>query len=304
MRLPSLLRACAIACAGFGAAMLAFAQAQPPGATSVTLGAVGVGQLDAKLDGGGKAGWNGVGVNLDVAHQFSAALSASFSAGYVAEDWRFDSPSAFGPNAPWGRIDRPSLGLKIGYATSADLAWFVAPQVQWAYESGASAADGLTYGAVFGVTKFFSPTHVVGFGLGVFRQIDETKYFPYLIVNWQIDDRLRVSNPLPAGPAGGAGLELVYALAPGWELAGGAAYRDYRFRLADAAAAPDGIARHSGVPVFARLTRSFGPAARIDLYAGLVANGKLRLLDANGQTLQSVGYGSAPLLGITGSFGF
>ena len=301
-RLRPLRRLCAIACVG--AATLAHAQTQPPGQTTATLGAIGVSQLKANLDGGGKAGWNSLGANLNVAHQFSAALSGSVSAGYTAEDWRFDTPTAFGAKAPWGRIDRPSLGMNISYATSADLAWFVAPQVQWAYESGASASDGLTYGAVFGATKVFSPTLVVGLGLGVFRQIDDTKYFPFLIVNWQIDDKWRLSNPLPAGPAGGAGLELVYAFAPGWELAGGAAYRDYRFRLDDEGAAPDGIGRNTGVPVFARLTRKFGPATRIDVYAGLVADGKLRLLDENGGTLRSTNYGTAPLLAITGSFSF
>ncbi len=298
-RLP---RLCAIACTS--AATIAHAQSQPPGQTTTTIGAVGISQLKADLDGGGKAGWNSLGVNLNIAHQFSPALSASVRAGYAAEDWRFDTPTAFGPAAPWGRIDRPSLGFNISYATSADLAWFVAPQFEWAYESGASASDGLNYGAVFGVTKVFSPTLVVGVGLGVFRQIDDTKYFPFLIVNWQINDKLRLSNPLPAGPAGGAGLELVYALDSGWELAGGAAYRDYRFRLNKDGPAPDGLGRNTGVPVFARLTRKFGPAGRVDFYAGLVADGKLRLLDTNGETLRSVDYGTAPLFGITGSYSF
>ncbi len=280
------------------------AQSQPPGQTTATIGAVGVSQLKANLDGGGKVGWNTLGVNLNIAHQFSPALSASARAGYAQEDWRFDSPTVFGLTAPWGRIDRPSVGFNIRYATSADLAWFVAPQFEWAYESGASASDGLNYGAVFGATKVFSPTLVLGLGLGIFRQIDDTKYFPFVIVNWQIDDKLRLSNPLPAGPAGGAGLELAYAFDSGWELGGGAAYRDYRFRLNDASAAPNGLGRNTGIPVFARLTRKFSPAARIDFYAGVVADGKLRLLDTNGETLQSSSYGMAPLLGITGSLSF
>ena len=300
----SLPRVCAIAIACAGATALAGAQSQPPGQTKTTLGAIAVSQLKANLDGGGQAGWNSLGANLSVAHQFSTALAVSVRAAYAAEDWRFDTPTAFGPAAPWGRIDRPSVGFNISYATSADLVWFVAPQFEWAYESGASASDGLNYGAVFGVTKVFSPTLVMGFGLGVFRQVDDTKYFPFLVVNWQIDDKLRLSNPLPAGPAGGAGLELAYAFDSGWELAAGGAYRDYRFRLNDDAAAPDGLGRNTGIPIFARVTRKFGPAARIDLYAGLVANGKLRLLDANGETLQSTDYGSAPLLAISGSFSF
>jgi hypothetical protein len=299
-----LARLGAIACAGAATLASAQPQPQPPGQTTTTIGAAGISQIKANLDGGGKAGWNSLGVNLSIAHQFSPALSASIRAGYVTEDWRFETPTAFGAREPWGRINRPSLGFNFSYAASADVAWFVAPQFQWDYESDASASDGLSYGAVFGVTKVYSPALVVGFGLGVFRQIDDTKYFPFLIVNWQINDKLRLSNPLPAGPAGGAGLELVYALDQGWELAGGAAYRDYRFRLNADAAAPDGIGRNTGVPVFARLTRKFGPAGRIDFYAGLVADGRLRLLDTNGETLRSADYGTAPLLGITGSYSF
>lgn len=290
--------------AGLCIATTAGAQTQAPGETKTTVGVAGISQLKANLDGGGKAGWNSLGVNLNVSHQFTRAWSAGVSAAYVSEDWKFDSPSVFGPGAPWGRVNRPSVGLNVSYATSTDTAWFVAPQVQWAYESGANASDGVNYGAVFGVTKVFSPTLVVGFGLSVFRQIDDTKYFPFVIVNWQITDKLRLGNPLPAGPAGGAGLELAYALTPEWELAGGASYRDYRFRLNDEAAAPGGLGRNSGIPVFARLTRKFGPAARIDVYAGLVANGKLRLLDTNGGTLRSTDYDTAPLFGITGSVSF
>jgi hypothetical protein len=79
----------------------------------------------------------------------------------------------------------------------------VVPQIEWDYESGASAGNAKNLGAVIGVTKVFSPTLVLGLGAGVFRQIDETKVFPFIIINWQIDDKWRLSNPLPAGPAGG-----------------------------------------------------------------------------------------------------
>ncbi len=119
-RLPR--RLCALACAA--AATLAAAQSPPSGQTSATLGVLGVSQSKASLDGGGKAGWNGLGANVEVAHQFSPALSVRASAAYLSEEWRFDTPGAFGAQAPWGRIDRPSLGVNIGYASSADLAWF------------------------------------------------------------------------------------------------------------------------------------------------------------------------------------
>ena len=76
---------------------------------------------------------------------------------------------------------------------------FVAPELEWSYESGASASDAKNFGAVLGATEFFSPTLVLGLGAGVFRQIDKTRAFPLLIVNWQIDANWRVSNPFQAG---------------------------------------------------------------------------------------------------------
>ena len=66
----------------------------------------------------------------------------------------------------------------------------------------------------------------------------------------------------------------------------------------------NGLGRNSGIPVFAKLTHKFGPAAQIDLYAGVVANGRLRVLDSQGNTVQQSDYGTAPLIALSGSFSF
>ena len=286
------------------AAVSAHAQRAAPGEVTTTLNATVVGQASTDIDGGGSFDWVGARVGIDVRRQFTPALSLGFNAAYGSENWSFDSPSAFGPVAPWGNVLRPSIGLSLGYALAPDLSMFVAPQLEWSYESGASASQGQNYGAVFGVNKVFSPTLFAGVGVGVFRQIDDTRYFPFFIVNWKITDQWRLSNPVQAGPAGGAGLELVYDFGGGWELAGGAAYRDYRFRLRSDAPVPNGLGRNTGIPVFAKLTHKFGPAAQIDLYAGVVANGQLRVLDASGSTVQQSDYGTSPLLALSGSFSF
>jgi hypothetical protein len=286
------------------AAGAAQAQRAAPGEVTTTLNATVLGQTGTDLDGGGSFDWVGANVGVNVKRQFTPALSLGFSAAYGSENWSFDTPGAFGPVAPWGNVLRPSIGLSLGYALAPDLSMFIAPQLEWSYESGASASDGQNYGAVLGVNKVFSPTLFAGIGLGVFRQIDEMRYFPFFIVNWQITDQWRLANPVQAGPAGGAGLELSYAFGDGWELAGGAAYRDYRFRLRSDAPVPNGLGRNTGIPVFAKLTRKFGPAAQISLYAGVVANGQLRVLDASGSTVQESDYGTSPLIALSGSFEF
>ena len=293
-----------MALAALSAAGAANAQRVAPGEVTTTLTASVIGETSTDLDNGGSFDWAGGTVGLNVKRQFTPALSLGFSAAYGSENWSFDSPNAFGPVAPWGNVLRPSIGLSLGYALAPDLSMFVSPQLEWAYESGASASDGQNYGAVFGVNKVFSPTLFAGVGLGVFRQIDDMRYFPFFIVNWKITDQWRLANPVQAGPAGGAGLELSYDFGNGWELAGGAAYRDYRFRLRSDAPVANGLGRNSGMPVFAKLTHKFGPAAQIDLYAGVVANGRLRVLDAQGNTVQQSDYGTAPLIALSGSFSF
>jgi hypothetical protein len=280
------------------------AQPAPAGTVATSLSATVLGQSRTDIDHGGAFRWSGASLGVGVRRQFTPGLSAGVDARFGNEDWSFDLPTGWGSEAPWGKVLRPSLGIQVSYAPAPDLSLFIAPQVEWNYESGARAANARTYGAVFGATKAYSPTLFLGLGLGVFRQIGEMQYFPFVIVNWQINDAWRLSNPVQGGPAGGAGLELSYAFGNGWELGGGAAYRDYRFRLRSDGPTPNGIGRHSGAPVFARLRHRFGPSAHVDLYAGAVVAGKLRVLDGSGTTLQQSGYGTSPLLALSGSVRF
>ena len=101
-----------------------------------------------------------------------------------------------------------------------------------------------------------------------------------MLVDWRLSERWRLANPLPAGPTGPAGLELDYSLSEDGPVA-------------------NGIGEESGVPVFLRATRSFGPNATLYLYAGAVTAGSLTVEDTAGRVLREVDFGTAPLLGIT-----
>jgi hypothetical protein len=155
---------------------------------------------------------------------------------------------------PWHILNAIAIGLSLDYTYQDDLRFGVAPVFGWSYETGASASDATNYGAVLSVTKQFSPRLVLGGGVSVFRQIDDTKAFPFVIVQWQIDDRWRLTNPFRAGPAGGAGIELAYAVSDNWEIAGGGELDAgaARFRLDDSGIAPGGIGEPSVPGVRAR----------------------------------------------------
>jgi hypothetical protein len=291
-----------VAIATLAAAMLPtalLAQTPQPGAISASAALSGINQFDTDLDHGGDFRWAAGIASGRVTRQITPQFSAGFALRYDYEDWKFARPVAFGGAAPWSQLNAPNISLDVGYAFESDLQVGISPLFGWAFESGAKTSDALTYGAILVATKVFSPGLMVGAGMGIVRQIDDTKVFPFLIVNWQIDDRWRLGNPFPAGPAGGAGLELTYAPDERWEFAGGGAYRSTRYRLDDVGIAPGGIGENRFFPLFARVSRKFGAQTKVDFYAGVALGGRLKLEDANGARFAKDDYSTAPLIGLT-----
>ena len=180
----------------------------------------------------------------------------------------------------------------LSYFQKLDAGWSAgfAPIVDWVAENGVGTAGSATYGAIASAANRYSNDLTIGLGTGVFRQVDKTKVFPFLLINWKINDKWTLNNPLPAGPSGGAGLELSYALANKWSVAGGAAYRSYRFRLSNSNYTPNGIGQNSFIPVFTRLSYSIDRGTSADLYLAANVGGKLSVTDVNGATPYSTNY--------------
>lgn len=290
----------AFAVTALASALPAIAHAEgAPGDVTGTASLTGYAQFNSNLDSGGRTNWAGGLAAATITRQFTPQLSAGLVVRYEYQSWNFNAPTAFGGVAPWDNLNAPSVGVNFTYAYAPDLVIVVRPVVEWAYESGANTGDALTYGAVASVAKVFSPDLVLGIGVSAFRRIDQTQALPFLIVNWKINDKFRVSNPFQAGPAGGAGLELVYAPDERWEIAEGVSYRSYRFRLAPDGRTPNGIGENSFIPLFLRVSRNFGKDARIDFYGALVTAGKLSVDNSDGGARYSDNYNVAPALGAT-----
>ena len=301
----SVRRAAALTVAAWmaGVSLPSWAQQDgPPPTSSVSVG--GIFRLKTSLDGGGDFSVTGITGKATLGRALGSRFTAGLTVGYGYEDWRFGTPGALGPAAPWGAIHQPSVGASVRYRHSDQLTFLVSPQVEWDYESGASTSDAVSYGAVVGALYTHSPTLTLGIGAAAFRQIDDTKVFPFVIVNWQINDKLLLSNPLEAGPTGGPGLELTYEINDAWDAGVGVAYREARFRLRRDGPAPDGIGRDKGVPIFAHLAFSPSRALTVDFYAGAIVDGNLRVLDSNGSTVSSSDYEPQTVLGIRASYAF
>ncbi len=284
---------CTFACAQ------AAAQGMPPGTTTSNAALSAIFLFDTDLDSGGSYSWGSVRAAGSMQRQFTPQFSAGFSVSYEYQDWTWTDPVAFGGTAPWSNVNTPRLSAPMFYTPTEDWVLGFIPSVAWSFESGASTGDALEYGAVVTAAKIFSPRLTLGLGAAVFHQIYQTKVYPFPVIDWQIDDHWKVTNPFEGGPAGGAGIELTYAFNDRWEMGAGGSYRSYVFRLSKDGPVGNGIGENNFVPVFLRVSYNAGKETRLDFYAAALTGGKLTVKNASGNDLSNDPYSTAPALGMT-----
>jgi len=281
------------------------AQAQPSGLmnanrTVLSFSFSPIYQFDSDFGRGGSFSVQRYGFNFDTSTPVVNSLRAGISLGYDFEKYDFSGTTAFAGATPWSDIHRFSVGLPVSYRMTDVWSLFISPQVEWHGESDvANWKDALGYGAVFAVSYRVSPGLTLGAGAGVFSRMEETKGFPYIAIDWKITEELRMGNPFRTSPSGPAGLELSYRISDRWEIAAGAAYRSYRFRLDESGVAPDGIGEVDSTVGYTRLTYRMGRDFNLDLYGGAAFNGKIRIADSNGNELGSDDFKTAPMMALS-----
>jgi hypothetical protein len=311
MKMPSALsmHEAARARAAVGAAVVAWlaltaapVAAQAPGTGLQSFFSITpVYQGKAGLEGGGEYGAYSTILRAGLSTGFGSGHRAGLTFNYDYADNSFDEPTAFlGGRAPWGDIKRYGVAAPLIFNLGDGWGLSAVPSVDWIRENGADEGESLNWGAIVSVNRVFADRNRIGFGLGAFRRIDDTGVFPLILVDWKLSERWRLVNPLPAGPTGPAGLELDYRCDSDWNLGVGAAWRSTRFRLSSTGPVPNGIGEERGAPVFLRATRGLAPGATLNLYAGMIFAGQLRVEDPSGFTAErAVDLDPAPLLGAT-----
>ena len=261
-------------------------------------------QFPAKVDGGGTLRVFSVNANAAVIRELNQHLKLGFGLSYEFSDYHFSGLDDFFVARPWNQVQRLGAGVPILYSFDDKWTLVVVPSGQIAGEFGADWGKAIVYGGVVAVTYAIRPKSFIGLGAGAYANLDKVSFFPFIAVNWQITDRLRLSNPFRAGPAGPAGLELSYAFTNHWEAGFGGAYRSYRFRLDNKGPIPNGIGEYELIPIFARLSYKFSKRLVIDLYGGLTFLNKIRVNDSDGDELFRTTHNVAPLVGaaISGNF--
>lgn len=267
-------------------------------ASGLTYSVAPVYQADSDLDSGGEAGYTGVIGSFGHRWSLDEGASLGVRLRFAYEDWRFDDPRAFGGVDPWGELYRLGLSLPYALVTDSGWRWSLTPAVETAAESGARFSDSLEYGASLAVARAFRPDLTFGLGVGVYERIEETSVFPFVMIDWRITDRLRMSNPAATSPSGPAGLELSYTLSSGFEVGLGAAYRSDRFRLDRDGHVAGGIGEHRSIPVLASIGRQLSPGLSLKLYAGAALGGELNVENESGRRLYSEDQDPAAMVGL------
>jgi hypothetical protein len=256
-------------------------------------------QLETDLDSGGSFDVQRHFLRFDIARFLDRHWTVGLGLSVDYERWNFSDIAGLAGVDLWDEIFRPGISVPVFYSPGEKWRFGVIPSIDFAGATGAETSESLSYGAVLTAAYAVRPGLMVGAGTGIFERLDQSEVFPYLVIDWKIDDRLRLTNPFRAGPVGPAGLELVYTPDDTLEMGVGGAYRSYRFRLDDSSAVADGIGEVDFWAPFLRVGWRLGNHYRLDINGGALVGGSIAIEDENGNDLGDTGYDTAPFIGVT-----
>lgn len=256
-------------------------------------------QFESDLDSGGSFDVQRHFLRFDVSRSIDPHWMVGLGLSFDYERWDFSGIGTLAGIDLWDEIVRPGINIPIIHATANGWRLMIIPSLEFTGASGAETSESLSYGTVLAVMHSFWPNLMIGLGAGIFNSLDEWEVFPYLAIDWQINDMFKLSNPFQAGPAGPAGLELVFTPTDSWEMGVGGGYRSYRFRLDDSSAVADGIGEVEFWATFLRVGLRLGERYRLDLNGGALFGGRIAIDDEDGNDLGETDYDTAPFVGVT-----
>ena len=271
---------------------------------NMSLTALAIHQFNSDFDKGGDVSVNRYFFQFDWNKSISNTFKTGISLHYNLHDYSFSESASLWELKKLENVHSLGLGIKFMYVIDKDWRLFIVPSLEFSGESGAETNDSLIYGGIVATGYRISPDLSIGAGVGIFSRLEEMSVFPMIFIDWNINEKLRLSNPFRGGPSGPAGLELSYTINKSWELGLGGAYRSFRFRLNDDGSASDGILQDRSVPVWGRVSWNYGSRAKIDFSAGAFFAGKMKVEDQYGNEITEDNYKTAPFIALTFSLKF
>ncbi|HEY5775981.1 MAG TPA: DUF6268 family outer membrane beta-barrel protein [Xanthomonadales bacterium] len=267
-------------------------------------GGVHYAEADLEDSGGGfsKDRWF-VSAGLDYA--WSRRDSIGITVGGGQANYDFEDGSGFGGGAPWNKIDdtRVTLAGRFGVGETSTI--MIIPTLRFNGEKDASSSDSRTLGMYAAMTWRLRENLTIGPGFGIFSRLENgTRFFPVLAIDWDITERWNLSTGRGLASSQGPGLTLSYKLNDDWSLGLAGRYENIEFRLANEGPAPGGVGRDESMPLV--FTANLNPSKKLSLnvFAGLVFNGKLRIKDSMDVVVDESDYDPALLMGATFNYRF
>ncbi|MDZ8119899.1 hypothetical protein [Pontiella agarivorans] len=253
----------------------------------------------ADLDGGGAFSVNRYFVEAGIARMWGFDRMVAVSAGYGQDDYNFDGLGT----QLWDNIDNYRLGLFARWALDEKWALFAGPSVRSYGEAGTDLDDAFVGTFFGGVSYTFGDRLTLGPAFLVSGQIeDSTRYFPVLLVNWNITEKLSLETGGGFAATAGPGLSLVYDYSRHWKYAVTGRYEEKRFRLNGDGLAPNGVGEDRNIPIIGSVGYFFYPGGFVSAIIGVNFDGKIELDDRSGANIYSREYDSAFVLGLVASF--
>lgn len=263
--------------------------------TSVQGGAIHA--FETNMKGGGGFSVNRYYMEGGLNHLFREDRMVSFSVGYGQDDYDFSGLAS----GPWNNIDNYRTSMFARWGLNDKWTLFAAPSVRSYVETGVSLDDGLTAAIFGGASCRVGDRLTVGPGLGVVGQLeDRPLYFPVIIVDWKITDRLSLGTGGGLAATAGPGVKLSYDASKHWKYGLGARYESKRFRLDQSGIAPNGVGEDENIPLTGGISYQFYPGTSIEGLFGYNFGGKLSLADRDGNDVSSTDYDATFVMGLVG----
>ncbi|MCG9697190.1 DUF6268 family outer membrane beta-barrel protein [Shewanella sp. Isolate11] len=214
--------------------------------------------------------------DLNTTFPISSRWAVSVGAGYDKLDFDWGNRGVVLANvSDWSSVERYKANVAVSYVMNKHWMFMVAPTMQYAYAEGTSASNAQSYGLLGTGMLRLSDGSSFGFGLAYLNDINEVRTLPFVMVNWQINDKWRLGNPFAAGFSGPGGVEISYKLTKDIELGAGTAMRTQRFLVRD----DDTTMEIKEIVSFLRAGWTATPALTVSGYLGYYFNGELELSD-------------------------
>jgi len=260
-------------------------------------------QFDASITSGGDVKVSSSGAELRISSPVSDNDDLLFRFQYQKDDWDFGGTTGLGGNNPWSTINTLDIALQWTHQYDQKSRWFVGGIARASYEDSASMNS--KAGGSAGIIHSFSKDFTLGIGAGVIGQVhDDPKVFPIFVVEWNINDTLRLSSDISTRFGSRTGLELIWTPRKDWSYGLGYSYSYSRFRLDETGFAPNGAGEATSWPLTLRATYKASPTFSITFLGGIVFDGHLEVTNSSRRLINSTDYEHAGAIGILGNIRF